>query len=702
MLVPSFASRRTPILLGITLFAIYVCYFYSQPLFTSASKPFPRPPPKDDKFDWSTREEKFPVKFMKSLPTGKAVKIPTIQHKFGGESPEDKKKRLERRDAVKNAFDRSWKGYKDHAWLKDELLPISGGSRNHFGGWAATLVDSLDTLWIMGMKSEFEEAVQALKAIDFTKTDVVEINVYETTIRYLGGLLSAHDLTNGKYPILLQKAVEIGDMLYAAFDTPNRLPITRWPWQKSIDNERQEADHGALIAEVGSLSLEFTRLSQLSGDPKFFDAIQRVYDILEKEQSSTKLPGMWPIVINAKEADFTSDSGFSLGAMADSVYEYLPKQYLLLGGRSKQPMKMYQSAITAAKETLFFRPSVPNDDDILISGSVRVQDAENYDLDPQVQHLSCFAGGMVGLGSKIFSSPSDLPIAQKLVDGCIWAYKNMPSGIMPEVFKMTPCVLETGCEWDTSEWKKEVMVENESIGPANLGEKIGEFKLVPGVTSITDRRYVLRPEAIESIFVLYRITGSVGLLDSAWDMFSAIEKHTKTQFGNAALDDITSDPPKQADSMESFWMAQTLKYFYLAFTILQTSPGDLIESINSRILLHRRYDLLTIGLEGFSPNLRLVTRPEDPLVYQLFPLFFFFAFIFLIYCASIVTFELFVWVGQQDMLAILASIHPKERQGEFRRLCEVYQVRLRFEEDLESEYEDDNEKEVLIDLEEVV
>lgn len=87
----------------------------------------------------------------------------------------------------------------------------------------------------------------------------------------------------------------------------------------------QEAGTGVLLAEIGSLSLEFTRLSQLSGDPKFFDAIQRIYDVFEAQQPLTKLPGMWPMVVNARETNFTDDKTFTFGAMADSTYEYLPK-----------------------------------------------------------------------------------------------------------------------------------------------------------------------------------------------------------------------------------------------------------------------------------------------------------------------------------------------------------------------------------------
>jgi mannosyl-oligosaccharide alpha-1,2-mannosidase len=44
--------------------------------------------------------------------------------------------------------------------------------------------------------------------------------------------LSAYDLSEGKHHVLLEKAVQLGDMLYGAFDTPNRLPITRWDWVK--------------------------------------------------------------------------------------------------------------------------------------------------------------------------------------------------------------------------------------------------------------------------------------------------------------------------------------------------------------------------------------------------------------------------------------------------------------------------------------
>jgi mannosyl-oligosaccharide alpha-1,2-mannosidase len=187
---------------------------------------------KDNRLHWEKPPEKYPVTSFIPLPTGRPAKIPKIQYDFPRERSSDRKRREERQAAVKDAFVHAWKGYKEHAWLKDEVSPLSGGYVNSFHGWAATLVDALDTLFIMGMKNEFEEALAALNEIDFTTTDDKDINVFETTIRYLGGFLAAHDLSNGKYPVLLKKAVEVGEFLYGAFDTPNRMQMSRWDWKK--------------------------------------------------------------------------------------------------------------------------------------------------------------------------------------------------------------------------------------------------------------------------------------------------------------------------------------------------------------------------------------------------------------------------------------------------------------------------------------
>jgi mannosyl-oligosaccharide alpha-1,2-mannosidase len=177
----------------------------------------------------------------------------------------------------------------------------------------------------MGLYDEFKDVVEAIEAIDFSTCALEQLNVFETTIRYLGGFIAAYDLSEEKYPTLLRKATEMGDMLYKSFDTLNRLPIVRWNFKAAIKGDAQVADDSVLVSEIGSLTLEFTRLSQITGDPRYFDVVQRIMDVFEQQQDKTKLPGMWPVVANAKATDFVDYHAFTIGGMADSLYEYLPK-----------------------------------------------------------------------------------------------------------------------------------------------------------------------------------------------------------------------------------------------------------------------------------------------------------------------------------------------------------------------------------------
>ena len=169
---------------------------------------------------WIKQKEHFPVSSTIQLPTGTSIPMPRIQravNKLSTNGPD--KARLA---AVKESAEHAWKGYKEYAWAMDEVRPVTGRANNPFNGWGATLVDSLDTLWMMGMKTEFEEAVEAVKEIDFTTSPRSDIPVFETTIRYLGGLIGAYDVSGKKYITLLDKAVQIAEVLFSIFDTPNR------------------------------------------------------------------------------------------------------------------------------------------------------------------------------------------------------------------------------------------------------------------------------------------------------------------------------------------------------------------------------------------------------------------------------------------------------------------------------------------------
>ena len=578
---------------------------------------------------WVRMDDHFPVPSasMIQLPTGRPSALPKIQHVFKEESPSARIERERKLAVIKEAFQFSWTAYKrPGSWLQDEISPVSGKSRNPFCGWAATLVDALDTLWIMDLQDDFQQAVLAVGEIDFTTSIRGDIPVFETTIRYLGGLMSAYELSGQKYKVLINKAVELADVLMGAFDTPNRMPIMYYYWKPTFASQPHRADTRVTLAEIGSLSMEFTKLAQITKEAKYYDVIARITNEFEIWQNNTKIPGLWPKFVDASgcrkseqgsvaqmqhalmesgpgrnviapavvadmaksttsshheekaatvgvqspplvtstlddvvgaeataptvpeaglekthvrisdspddlkvtsnapgrqaskktvpkvnyrrqlamdtlnnsvsEADGLDGSAqqagkplkvhqeqasfpkidcepqglasppgswietFTLGAMADSVYEYLPKQYMLLGGLISQYKTMYERAADAATKHLLFRPMIPGDRSILVVGSASATEQAhlpgNMELRPEHQHLLCFVGGMYAIGSKIFDRPEDLDIAAKLTDGCVWAYGATTTGLMPEIFTMTPCENRDKCEWNETRWHEDL------------------------------------------------------------------------------------------------------------------------------------------------------------------------------------------------------------------------------------------------------
>ncbi|KAM5343233.1 hypothetical protein ACJ41O_014199 [Fusarium nematophilum] len=536
---PARRSRpRRPVLvaLGVAALTIWHLFFASS---TSANFV-------PSSFDWSTVRQYHPPPFIKPLPAGQPRQLPRVQadpSKFQRSQVTES-----RRVAVRDEFLRSYRAYKKYAWMRDELMPLSAQGKDNFGGWAATLVDSLDTLWIMGLKAEFDEAANAAAALDWGEVHDGAVNLFETTIRHLGGLLSAYDLSGE--PALLKKAVELGEMLYVGFDTPNRLPGF-WLNFDDASNGKQVAGVHDPSASPSSLVMEFTRLSQLTGDPKFYDATDRVTQFLVRIQNETRLPGMWPLCLDF-QGEAALDNTFSLGALADSLYEYLPKMHALLGGLDENYEQMYRTAMDVVIKHLLYRPMLPNQEDVLFAGDVRVND--NIEFVPESQHLTCFVGGMFALGGKLLDIPEHVNIGERLARGCGWAYKAFPTGMMPEIFSMATCPTLEPCEWNEQLWQPE-----------------GDRPVPQGFRHARDPRYLLRPEAIESVFIMYRLTGDAVWQDTAWDMFQAIVRYTATEHANAAIEDVMSQETKQTDSMESFWLSETLKYFYLVF-----SPPDVV------------------------------------------------------------------------------------------------------------------------------
>ncbi|KAJ1917765.1 hypothetical protein H4219_003019 [Mycoemilia scoparia] len=454
-----------------------------------------------------------------------------------------------RREDVRVAMMHAWKGYKQQAFGKDEVFPKSGNSNNKWGGWAVTLLDALDTLHIMGLTEDFKEARDYALKIDFNHTvaDVPDVTFFEMVIRALGGLLGAYELSNDAQ--LLMKAKEVGDVLAVGFDTPSGIP-----YQKvNVNGSKATFSPAVCIADIGSVQLEYQKLSELTKDPSYREKAQKIVDFLDKAKKP--YPGLYYTWYSFMEEEFNGI--ISLGATADSWYEYMIKQYILNGKRIDQYRRMYIEFVESAKQKMIF--PLHSDPSMVYAGIL----SEN-DLEPvgHFHHLASFIPGMLALGAKELDRPEDLELAKKMMKLCYMLYANSATGLSPELV-----IFPTNGEKDQHEIKHSFrkLFGYSLETPLDYDQKYGYYTV--------NTNYGLRPETVESLMYLYRITGDKMYQEWGWNIFQSIQKYTKTTYGYAAYDDVMDTDPSYAqnDQMESFFFAETLKYLYLLF-----SPKDFI------------------------------------------------------------------------------------------------------------------------------
>jgi hypothetical protein len=228
---------------------------------------------------------------------------------------------------VKQLAQSTWEAYKKYAWGKDALKPISLVGEDSFGGVCMMIVDSLDTLLILGMRDDFDIAVEyVIKHLNLTEQE--DVNLFESTIRVIGGLLAAYELDNRRDVRLLQKAAHVADALSIGFDSPSGIPYgTIGLRTKRKYNPTWVS--GSTVAEVATLTLEWEHLSFLTGDPKYALWVRRAMSSLLLSEVTTD--SLFPTYLNPESGDF-SVQHVTLGARGDSSYEYLLKPYLLAGG----------------------------------------------------------------------------------------------------------------------------------------------------------------------------------------------------------------------------------------------------------------------------------------------------------------------------------------------------------------------------------
>ncbi|KAF9128316.1 mannosyl-oligosaccharide alpha-1,2-mannosidase [Mortierella sp. GBA39] len=462
----------------------------------------------------------------------------------------------ERKNRVKAAFLHSWSAYKRDAWGKDEYHPITKyGSNMIRKGQGFTIVDSLDTILLMGLEEEFQDAKDWVKnELDFDQDG--EVNLFETTIRVLGGLLSAYD-QSGKDPLFLRKAVDLADRLMGAFETPTGIPYA----SVHLRDRRGVPGHDRGIsstAEVTSLQLEFKYLSYLTGDERYWKAAENV---MLKIKEMDSLDGLVPIYINPNTGQFQGGE-IRLGSRGDSYYEYLIKQYLQTGKKELVYKDMYDEAIAGVKKHLLGR-TIPNN--LLFVGEISKYNPKS--LTPKMDHLVCFLGGTLALGSTsghpIDSSQprsqfsplqeSDFKMGEELTESCYEMYRQTETGLAAEIVHWV----------QNADQIKDKTVRQHALG--------SDF-----IVNDRDGHNWLRPETVESLFYLWRLTGDDKYRHWGWNIFEAIEKYSKVPTGGySSIHDIRqASNINFSDKMETFFLAETLKYFYLLFGSDDVLPLD--------------------------------------------------------------------------------------------------------------------------------
>lgn len=484
----------------------------------------------------------------------------------------DVEKWSERQGKVKDAFIHAWSGYRKHAMGYDELMPVSKSGTDGLGGLGATIVDALDTAMIMGADDVVLEAGTWIEKHLLEKITVKgQVNLFETTIRVLGGLLSAYHLSEdggsvkfkGPKPVVyLDIAKNLANRLMSAFTaSPTAIPFSD---VILCDSTAHPAPGGlSSTSEVSTVQLEFNYLSAVSNDSKYGVEAMKV---LEHMKNLPKFDGLVPIYIDPHSGEFNGQN-IRLGSRGDSYYEYLLKVWLQQTIRQNSDIhylrKMYDEAMKGVRSHLV-RKSIPNG--LVFVGELPY--GSDGDLSPKMDHLVCFLPGTLALGATrgitkkqamrenklSFEDLENLKLAEDLTKTCYEMYSVTATGLAPEI----------------AYFKTEGYSEEGLDGGNKSSEFVNDI-----IIKQLDRHNLLRPETVESLFVMYRITEDPIYREWGWQIFEAFEKYTKVDSGGyTSLNDVTRLPPDRRDKMETFFLGETLKYIYLLFGQSTVIPLD--------------------------------------------------------------------------------------------------------------------------------
>lgn len=224
----------------------------------------------------------------------------------------------------------------------------------------------------------------------------------------------------------------------------------------------------------------------------------------------------------------------SMGALADSFYEYLLKYWIYKNKSDSDLLKMYLDAMKSVQEQLM---------DTTASNLTYFGEFKSNRLDKKMDHLACFSGGLLALTSSIKSLSKEeqnhyFDLAKRITHTCHESYIRTPTRLGPEAF-----------HFERSE-QEAMAVKNE------------------------EKYYILRPEVIEAYFYLWRFTKDEKYRDWAWDAAQALEKHCRTENGYSGIKDVYDPTAVKDDVQQTFLFAETFKYLFLIFSDDDVLPLD--------------------------------------------------------------------------------------------------------------------------------
>ncbi|KAJ8907210.1 hypothetical protein NDN08_003691 [Rhodosorus marinus] len=427
-------------------------------------------------------------------------------------------------DRIVNATRHAWNGYAQYAWGYDELAPLSKSGVNTFNGIAVTIIDGIDTLYMMGLEDEYNQARDYILH-HFYPEEIGLVSVFETTIRILGGLLSIYHLTGDEE--FLDVAENVGMRLGVAFNSPSGLPFPQCtlsaPYCTTV------AFHGfsVVLAEAGTLQLEFRALAYHARSAAVRGLRKKAEAAIDVLLSSSPLdsPGLLPSMIDIRTGARAATSK-TFGAGADSYYEYIVKMWIQGGKKEDKYKEIFRSWMQDLRRVV-----LEIDDDMYF---VQMLSADR--LTPRMDHYTCFLPGAIYLGIEAAVSEAERhtwqSIAERITRTCMESYRKTRVGLSGD-----------------------------------------DLRLLNGALRVFGGHH-LRPEVLEAIFYMWRWTRDPMYRDWAWEIFERTERVCKSEVGYTPVANVNSSRPKYLDVMHSFFLSESLKYMHLIFSEDRVLPLD--------------------------------------------------------------------------------------------------------------------------------